>query len=529
MKNIKIIFGIAGLLTLLSCSKDLLDKTPYDKIVIGNFYQTPEEVYQAVIAAYDVLQYDDFNNFHMLSEIASDNCTGGGGSSDPTNVVNIDAFEPYVDVNAEPWQKYWQGIYRANLVIEHIDDATWDDQDDRNRILAEAHFLRAYFYFDLVRLFGYVPMVDKVLSPEEAFLPQEEPEEIYSLIADDLIHAIANLPDAGYRSIPTNEYGRATKWAAEALMCRVFLYYTGYYNQTDLAGKVSISDARTYIDDVINNSGHGLLDDYTYLWQYSFDDFAGEDNKETVFAIKFTYKGQGDWELYDGNRWQVMVSLRNQVIPPYANGWGVATVNTNLWEAYDTADTRRSGSIISWDYEGIEYSIGDQRQYTGYHWRKYVALTESPESETLQTANYSGDYQIDNFFDDVVIRFADVLLMGAELHLQDNLTLAQEHYDEVRDRAFQDETHRITLTNDEAGKQLIFEERRLELALEGQRYWDLLRYDGLAGNLNYAKTAIDASQPYPVTFRTITEGLFQIPETQIDRSNGTLLQNPGWD
>jgi hypothetical protein len=534
MKKINIFLAVIVLFSYISCEEDFLDRYPYDKKVVGNFYQTPKDAFEALVAAYDVLQGgnvsdNDYDNIILISEIASDNCFGGAGANDDYRLQVWDDFEPrYYNPHALQWQKYYRGIYRTNVFLENVDNVEWGSSEHlKNRYIAEARFLRAYFYFDLIRLFGHVPLLTEVLDAGSLAVPQADPAEVYEFIAEDLAFAIDNLPAIPYQSIPSSEYGRVTKWAAEGLLARVFLYYTGYYNQNDIAGIVTKSDARAYIDDIVNNSGYALVDTFEHLWHYSFEKFVGEDNIESVFAIKFTYKDFGDNTKRDGNRWQVMIGLRNQIIIPYGRGWGAATVNPGLWNAYDTSDTRREGTILGWDELGLSFTTDDQREYTGYNWRKFCPLTDSLGN--LITQELGGDFMRDNYFDYPVIRFSDVLLMGAELHLDDNLSLAQSYFDEVRDRAFLDDQHRITLTNDASGMDLIMEERRFELALEGHRYYDLLRQGGLAGNLSVAKAAIDCIEPYSVTFKPETEGIFEIPPPQIELSEGTLIQNPGWE
>ncbi len=536
MKKINIFLAVIVLFSFISCEEDFLDRYPYDKKVVGNFYQTPKDAFEALVAAYDVLQGgvagdNEYDHIILISEIASDNCFGGAGANDDYRLQVWDDFEPvFFNPHALQWRKYYQGIYRTNVFLENVDNVEWGSSEHlKNRYISEARFLRAYYYFDLIRLFGNVPLLTEVADAENLKIPQAKPAEVYKVIAEDLEYAIDNLPAIPYQSIPPNEYGRVTKWAAEALLARVFLYYTGYYNQSDIAGVVTKADARSYIDDVINSSGHALVDTFEHLWDYSFEKFVGEDNIETVFAIKYTYKDFGDYTKRDGNRWQVMIGLRNQSPPiiPYANGWGAATVNPKLWNSYDTTDTRREATILGWDELGITYDYIDQREYTGYHWRKFVALTDDQGNRI--TENLGGNFMRDNYFDYPVIRYSDVLLMAAELHLDDNPELAQKHYNDVRDRAFLDDQHRITLTNDAAGKNLIMQERNFELALEGHRYWDLLRQGGLADNLSVAKAEIDCIDPYTITFRPETQGLFEIPPTQVELSDGSLIQNPGWE
>lgn len=514
----KIIVSAIILTTAISCSK-FLDREPIDKKVEETFYKTPQDALEGLVAAYDMLQYGDYDNIQLVSEIASDDCFGGGGESDIA-WKRWDRFENDNNTNLNNWTKYYTGIYRANILLSKLDGVTWSDSTLKTRYAAEARFLRAYYYFDLVRMFGNVPLVTTPLLPGQYNVPQAKPEEIYQLIAGDLRFAADNLPATPYAGIPKAEYGRVTKWAAAALLGRVFLYYTGYYNQADIPGALNKQDARSYIDNVINAGGFELVDSFPRLWQAALSRFVGEDNKETVFAIKFTYKGLGNWDKHDGNRMQVMIGFRNDAVLPYYKGWGAAPVNPALWEAYEAGDTRRSGSIISVAAENLNYPVL-YPQKTGFMWKKYMPMND------LKAEDNNGDFQIDNFYDYVAIRFADVLLMGAELNLDGDLGKAQRYYNMVRDRAFLDEHHRRTLTPDANGKKMIMDERRFELALEGHRYWDLLRQGVPA-----AKQAIDnrnGDDQFNVTFRAATKGLFQIPQQELNLSNGTLKQNEGWN
>ena len=508
------------LTTAISCSKSFLEREPIDRKVEETFYKTPQDALESLVAAYDELQYGDYDNIQLVTEIASDDCFGGGGESD-IPWKRWDRFENDNNTNLNNWTKYYTGIYRANIVLSKMDGVNWgSDTTLKTRYLAEAHFLRAYYYFDLVRMFGNVPLVTTPLSPGQYNVPQATPEAVYQLIASDLKFAAANLPAIAYSGIPAAEYGRVTKWAAEALLGRVFLYYTGYYGQNDIAGTVTKQEARTYIDDVVNASGYTLIDSFPRLWQSALSRFAGEDNAETVFAIKFTYKGLGDWNKHDGNRMQVMIGFRNDAVPPYYKGWGAGPVNPKLWEAYETGDTRRSASIISVEAEGLSYpAIYPQK--TGFMWKKYMPMM------ALKAEDYNGDFQIDNFYDYVAIRFADVLLMGAELNLDGDLGKAQQYYNRVRDRAFLDQNHRRTLTPGAAGKKLIMDERRFELALEGHRYWDLLRQGVPVAQQAINNTSTDPQ--FSVSFRPETKGLFQIPQQELNLSGGSLKQNAGWN
>src|SRR5690606_352388 len=171
-----------------------------------------------------------------------------------------DWFRAESDQNAGIWTKYYRGIYRSNVILSQLENVEWgDEQELKAQYEAEAKFLRAYYYFDLVRVFENVPLVTKPLEPGEFSVPQANPDSVYHLIAEDLKFAIENLPAITYQSMNASDYGRVTKWAAESLMGRVFLFYTDYYEKSDLVGVVNQQQAQGYIDDVIDNSGHGLV------------------------------------------------------------------------------------------------------------------------------------------------------------------------------------------------------------------------------------------------------------------------------
>jgi hypothetical protein len=535
MKKIYIFFTYFLLFFLISCGEDFLDTTSYTERVVGNFYQTPADAFEGLVAAYDPIRWGYFDHIILLSEIASDNCFGSAGVNDDDRLIVWDTFNGslYASPHDAAWQRYYVGIYRVNILLENIGNVNWGAHPElEKRYTAEARFLRAYYYFDLVHLFGHIPLLKKVLSSDELNVPQADPKDVYEFIAQDLKYSIENLEPIPYQDIPIEvEGGRVTKWAAEALMCRAFLYYTGYYNKTDLAGVITIENAREYIDDLINNSGHDLVPNYANLWKQAGDNFVGEDNIETVFGIKYTYLGHDVAGLKNlGNSWQVMISPRDRGYGTYTGGWGACTVNPTLYYEWPENDTRRDASIIAWSQEGINFIKTGVKEYSGFNWKKFVPLAVNGTNLTPSQTYVNPD-------DKPEIRFSDALLMGAELHLDDNPALAQTYLDRVRDRAFMDD-HRVPVT-----KSAIMDERKWEFAFEGQRYWDLLRQ-----GLDVAKDAIDFDETDTyfdslwvnplyggdeyllnhISFRKETGGLFSIPETQISLSNKSLVQNPGW-
>ena len=539
MKNIKKYILTLGVFSgLMSCSESFLDVDPQTSVLENNFYRNVADAEMALVGCYDGYQRTTSNgsmSFYVTSEVLSDNTFGATGNTDGRAYQALDRF----DISQSPsdnnifngtWADYYTGIFRCNTLIakmEGIDFAT--NANAKNRIEGEARFLRALMYFDLVRLFEKVPLITE---PTTGNVPQSEPEAIYKLIAEDLKFAAANIPVTAYpKSDAANNDGRVTPHAAKALLARVYLFYSGYYGKEDLG--VSKAEALKGLEEVISSGEFGLVEEFRSLWpaasyvpnaaDNTLDKsvFAGLGNKEAVFTQKFNntqdYSG-----MNDGNRWLVMLGMRNTNHAPYGRGWGACTVNPRLVNAFAANDTRKTASVIDLEAEGIasKFDIKDQREYTGYTNKKYTP-TAFPDG-TSDTGG-SNDFQISQDQDFIVIRYADVLLMAAELGSGN----AQAHYDAVRTRA--------GLAARAVSKENILEERKFEFAFEGLRYWDLLR-QGLstaANTLAQTQNVLSGNAADQVIIRaenvTKTRGFMQIPNTQITLSKGVLVQNPGWN
>jgi hypothetical protein len=490
---------------------------------------------------------------YMSTMIASDEAFAGGGQGEAGSGVPYgwDEFKEAgnLNQNADMWKHRYTSIFRCNSFLENIGTVNWGEQTSLAvQYEAEARFLRAMYYFDLVRLFGNIPLItsSKVVNTKQA-----APAEVYALIANDLKLAIENLPATAYNQINTTDYGHATKWAAEALLARVFLFYTGRYNQTDLAGIVNKTEALAYAEDVITSSGHDLIPEFKNLWPVSTisgtGTYAGEDNKETVFAIKYTW-GSG-WGGLGNNRWLISMGLRwhDGTPAPYSWGWGQATISKKYWfNVFEDGDKRKTASVLSVaeelldsvstkdaagivDHTGKAFNSAQFADYTGYFNKKYIPLCTSMSdfTEFPKSLYASNNAQYDQSQDWVLIRYADVLLMAAELGSSN----ATNYLDKIRDRAFGDQAHRIAVTTDNIRK-----ERQRELAFEGVRYWDLLRYGSsfAAQEINTSEIVSEGGLPKTknIVYDMEKDGLFQIPWDQIDLSeeNGVkyLEQNPGW-
>ncbi|WP_143306535.1 RagB/SusD family nutrient uptake outer membrane protein [Chitinophaga vietnamensis] len=530
MKKLHIYTLLLALVSLAACSKKFLDTEDVTTATEQNFYKTPGDAFKALVGVYDGMQtvWNGGVSFPIASEIMSDNAFGGTGNSDGFGYQMIDEFDKLRSPSdqglySDNWNAYYKAIYRANMLLTHLDQVDWKGSENLRPVYeSEARFIRAYLYFDMVRLWGNVPLLAK---PTTDNVPQASPDSVYKLIATDLTFAVNNLPAVNYTSQPAATHGRVTKWAAEALMGRVFLYYTGYYNKTDLVGTVSKQQALTYLEDVISNGGFGLVEKFANLWPAaSLDNYVGEDNKETVFAIKYTYTSDYNGNA-DGNYWMVMNGLRGQSLFPYGMGWGGSTVNPRLWNAYAASDTRRKATIISIADEGLAFTNGkDQREYTGYYMKKYTPLVDSA-GNSLAVKLGGTNFMIGQYQDYVSIRYADVLLMAAELGSPN----AQLYFDNVRKRAYAENFVQLPVNQVN-----IFNERRLEFAGEGIRYWDLLRQGVTVAAAAIAETTTVKNGDVTTT-KTIqagkiieTKGLSQIPYSQITLSNGVLKQNAGW-
>ncbi|WP_421871423.1 RagB/SusD family nutrient uptake outer membrane protein [Marinoscillum sp.] len=532
-------------LVAISC-EDYLETEQITTITSGNYYSTLEQAETALVGCYDGLQrvWESGISFPVASTVMADMAFGGTGAADGDNYPMMDEFDKTRspgDLNMfEPnWSAYYRTIFRVNTLLLSMEEYDWvTEHPERAAIIeSEARFIRAYCYFDMVRMFERVPLLTE---PSRENLPQADPDDTYAQIAEDLLFAIENGDSRPYASIPAAEYGHANKWAAQALLARVYLYYTGYYGASDLVGEVSGADALGHLEDLIANGGFDLLPTYSDLWpaaatymaaqrgdSISNSTYAGENHQEIVFGIKYTYTS--DWNgNADGNHWMVMNGLRSQAWGPlgYGNGWGACTVPPSVYANWDSNDERKEASIMAIDEENIDFGqVNDAKEYTGYYTKKYTPTANADGESIAQDVLGGASFMISQFQDYFSIRYADVLLMAAELGSANAL----DYVNAVHTRAGLDPLPAID-------KDIIFEERRLELAFEGHRYWDLLRYDA---SLDYAANAVSFSgtvlnggveEPKTIDGANLkaTRGLFQIPYNQITLSEGVLEQNQGW-
>nr|WP_321452673.1 RagB/SusD family nutrient uptake outer membrane protein [uncultured Carboxylicivirga sp.] len=543
MNKIKLyILAIATFsLSLFSCTDSFLDVDQETSIGDDNFYKTIDDFEMALVGCYDGYQRtgsDGTTAFPITSEVLSDNCFGGTGNTDGRAYQLLDRFDKGQspsdnDVFNSTWATYYTGIFRCNILLKKLDEVSFEGEEETiARIAGETHFLRGLLYFELVRLFNKVPLLTE---PTTDNVPQADPADVYKLIAEDLKFAAENINyPAWSASWASANDGRATQWAAKAMLGRVFLFYTGYYGKSDLEGVVDKAYVLKGLEDVYDEGGFSLVEDYKNLWEAACstpieesntleNSWVGKGNQEAIFSQKFNYTSDYNGNS-DGNRWLIMLGMRNTNWSPYGKGWGACTVNPKLFTAFESGDTRRSASIIDLASEGIEsvFDFKDQREYTGYSNKKYTPMCY-PDGTTTVEGLGEGDFQISQYQDYIVMRLSDVMLMAAEL----GSDRAETFLTEVRHRAGLDPVS-VTPEN-------IMAERRFEFAFEGIRYWDLLRQGIEVAASTIAETNVPVLSGNAEDYVSIdkediiaTKGFMQIPNTQITLSDGVLVQNDGW-
>jgi len=545
MKKINLIFTIV--LILSSCS-DFLDTENLTNKDSSNFPISSEDMDTELVSAYaantEVWETSEKKCSPFLVSVEmADYTLSGGGTGDVTARAMSSNKQDVESMYSGTWNRLYRGIHRTNFLLENVEKVLWESESQKNEIIGQAYFLRANFYYDLGRMFENVPIH---LSTEAENLPQATPQELYSQICSDLYQAVNLMPSTSYQDLNRNNLGRATKWAAEALLGRVYLFYSGVYKQeiVTLTDGTQLDKAKvlSVLEDCITNSGHALVKDFRNLWPYSYSNkdykyavdnnlqWIGEmgDNVETIFAYKFSNAGQIDQSYC--NQPCLFFGLRGQQTMPFGKGWGWCTTNPKLYEEWSSDDLRKKGTILNVNDpdENVNYKWNANRCYneTGYFNKKYMPINLKNANGNLENYSVSlygtsTNFQRNNTQDLVLIRFADVLLMAAEL----GSSQAQQYVDRIRQRAGLPSVP-VTLA-------VIKKERLHEFAYEGLRFYDLMRWGDMETEINRMQKDVKVKtmgveKTYNVTFRSETRGFLPIPECEIKLSEGILKQNEGW-
>jgi hypothetical protein len=460
MKKINLYGFIAAMLVLFSACDDYLDTETISDISSNGFYTSDSEIETAVLAIYDAMQeYDDDYDWEhwdfALTEMRSDNTKSSNseGSFADFEDMDVDPTNVYVDYY---WDIQYNVVMECNTVMNYI--ASVEDADLAEQFEGEARFGRALSHFNLVRLFGDIPIVDAIISPDEAYdVVRDDVDDVYTFIVSDLTTAISYLP-----SRDEVAEGRATVGAARTLLAKVYLTMGNY------------TDAKTQLEAVINSSDYALMDNYN-------DVFYSELNDEIIFAIQYISDDSDDSQAFSYE----MTNLGSKS--------GLNFPTDDFIASVDVTDGRYSTLFTEMDTD--EWECG-----------KFISSSSSSEM--------AGN-------DWIVLRYADVLLMYVEAVMAGGSSTsdatAVSYYQAIRERAGFDVSSITSVTSDE-----LLDERRVELAFENHRLFDLIRFDVADEVMSAFSVTEEADFNYDSDML-----LLPIPQSELNM-NDNMEQNPGY-
>ncbi|MFA5655918.1 MAG: RagB/SusD family nutrient uptake outer membrane protein [Bacteroidales bacterium] len=574
------------IILIVSSCESFLDTDNLTEKTTANFPLTEKDANEMLTAIYANLLFEnpETSSQYYYAQLAGDDCLGGNLSYSGNCAVNFIMYKDNLNGLLGIWSRNYRLINRANNTIGTLDNVSkWSSDAERLRHFGEAYFLRAMAYYELAQVFGGVPLRTTL---ETVNLPRATIDEVYELIGADLKNAIEMMPNKIYTQ-GSEMAGHATKYAAEALMARVFLFYTGRYEKSELPGGITKAQVISWIDDCVTNSGHDLVADQRNLWAYTNE--ATEDNTqgfryqyvlnndlkwvgnssiETLFANKHNLKSNWTYTWFSNTLSQFYSpsadNYSKEESYPFGTGWGAGPVSPAMvdeWKSWSdqqtytngqTEDPRLTGSI--WSYTAIDpnnannvlldkkmddgepdYTVSYRYfENTGYFQKKYINIHSYYKDnfvpfgkQMYPDISSQTSQSLLQIADLIHIRFADVLLMQSELK-EDAAGLNR-----VRARSH--------LAPVGYSLQAIKQERRWELAFESIRWWDLLRWSG--PSLEEAGNALNKQNGFDVINAAVvvpmvnfdykarlkeTQGYWAIPQTEIDISNGVVEQNPGW-
>lgn len=529
-------------LALSSCNDWLTDDTP-GTTKVSEFFTSLSTAEAVANAAYVPMSWELGSTYYpewYFGDIVSDDALKGGQDvNDGADLRELENFKSNSDntIVLEYYRAQWQGVQRANLAIEQIpttriDTLSADSTKQRNyrsRYLGEAYFMRGYYYFRLARMFGGMPLIDYVISSSNQWKQSRKSldETMQFIIADfkraeELLWLKSKYSD--------DELGRATKGAAQAMLMKANLYRGDYLRNAgdEAAAQECFKEAAKWGKEVIDSRQYSLFPNY-------FDNFrlANENGRESVFEIQYTEEATSDYGGEGFTRGTMTTILQRSRSSAFGEaGWGYNRPTQNLYDEYETGDERRDETILTPTDDEIETPA--QEIYCGDRMlnRKYGMYTDGTNGGIYKLAHATRSPK--NY---IQIRYADVLLMYAEACCESgDLTNAKEALKQVRQRVglpafpytavIQGKQVTFADTQDDL-RTAIRHERRVELGMEGHRWFDITRW-GIAKETmdNYMAGETEEAKELYGTFQKGKHELFPIPSKEIDLSG--IEQNPNW-
>lgn len=492
MKNNSIIQGTLLIIALMimSACNDFLDKSPISSYNAEGFYETQEDFELAINGIYDILQILHNSYIPLNLEARSDNI-----QDDNINTYDHNNVHRFLDDSSTSsliiiWKYYWKMIDRSNAVLDQIDEGIFDDEVYRSYFKGEASFLRGYAYFQLGWMYGGMPLIDRQMEVNEIKKTARSTQtETFAFAANDLIQAVDLLPEEW----ETKYIGKAAKYAAQGILARLYMFQQNY------------SDAKPLLQSIINSGYYKLAESYDNCFLDTYDN-----SPEHVFQVQYTSGDVGEGNGFVS--YEVTTFFRSDLFPNGGQS-GANIVSYSLYDSYENGDLRRDFSI----QKGYTNNSGVVDTETCFY-IKYAHGT-IPSSKT--------DYEVNM----PILRYTDVKLMYAEVLNEEGYQPDGEAFNiinEIRGRA-----GLAVLTSDDVATQQAFRdtllhERRVEFACEYLRWFDLLRTDNAMNVMNkhLARTDEGGGKYYMEEYRSI----FAIPQDELEINPDTdyMWQNPGY-
>lgn len=494
-------------LILTGCN--FLERTPYD--TVDTTVEVTDAVAQAMAnACYRTLQSSNMYNQRLwtLDIVAGNSNVGAGGGTDGLETVQAANFTTMADngMALYMWRSPWVGIGQCNTLIQSMNMASGLTESVKQQCLGEALFLRAHYYYVLVRLYGGVPLRTEPYKPgTSTAIARNSEKEVYAQIIRDLKDAAELLPEK--QEYPARELGRATKDACYYMLADLYLTIAGK-NYTELTPEDGYYQAVVDLCSDITDMGYELGDMETFKANF---DATIHNGAESIFEVQFS--GNTEYDFWGNNPQSSWLSTfmgpRNSEF--VAGGWGWNQPTEEFMSQWEEGDLRKDVTVFyegcpTWDPEGVNKEYRSSYSNTGYNVRKFcVPKSVSPESNT-SPANF------------VVYRYAGVLLMKAEA--MNELGRTNEAYGPLNLVRFRAGLSAISGQSQDELRETIAHERRMELAFEGHRWFDMIRVqDG--------EYAIKFLKSIGKTNVNKDRLLFPIPQTERD-ANPLMGQNPGY-